>query len=309
MRRLVIAILALVLIIAPASAQPVDGAVRTLSPETGRIELTEADAVIDLGNAFQFYGSTDARTILVDIWENPPSEADGVLGIIMPAGATPDQRSWGAIVTWEPIGWVASDDARGADYDELLAQMQADTREGNAQRRAEGFPEVQIMGWAQEPQHDSVANTVSWARELRFFDGGPHALHYDLRLLGRYGVLSMNIVGEMDQLPEIRTGAEELTRRASFNAGSRYSDFDDERDTVANYGVAGLVATGVGVALAKNLGFWALLAKLAQPIGIVLLVLVAALITPVPQGVQPQVQASKRYTLNLNIRTSPSCTA
>ncbi len=233
-----------------------------------------------LGRDYLFYGPSDARTILVEIWENPPSEAEGVLGIIMPAGTSPHERSWGAIVTWEPIGWVSSEDARDADYDEMLAQMQADARALSRERRAEGYPEVQVLGWAQEPQHDSVANTVSWARELRFFDGSPHALHYDLRLLGRRGVLSMNMVGEMDQLEEIRTGAGELARRTQFNPGARYADFDEERDEVASYGVAGLVATGVGVALAKNLGALALLGKLAQPIGIALLVLAAALVTP-----------------------------
>ncbi len=282
MRRLIIAFLALVLIIAPANAQADRNSVSNLSPETGRVSLYRADAVIELGADYRFYGPVDARTILVDIWDNPPSQAEGVLGIVMPADSTPDQRSWAAILTWEPIGWVESDDARDADYDELLAQMKADTRELNAQRRAEGFPQVQVMGWAQEPRHDSVANTVSWARELRFFDGGgAHTLHYDLRLLGRYGVLSMNIVGEMDQLPEIRAGADALSRRASFNPGARYADFDEERDTVAGYGVAGLVATGVGVAVAKNLGVLALLAKLAQPIGLALLVLAAALFTPI----------------------------
>lgn len=280
MRRLIVTLLAIVLIMAPANAQPAGEDVHGLSPQTGRIALPEADAAVELGDAFQFYGPADARNILVEIWENPASEADGVLGIIMPANTAPDQRSWAAIVTWEPIGWVASNDARSADYDELLAQMQADTRELNAQRRADGFAQVQVMGWAQEPQHDSVANTVSWARELRFFDGGAHTLHYDLRLLGRHGVLSMNIVGEMDQLVDIRAGAAELSRRSSFNPGARYSDFDEERDTVAGYGVAGLVATGVGVAVAKNVGVLALLVKLAQPIGIALLVLAAALITP-----------------------------
>lgn len=280
MRRLILALLAIVLIAAPVSAQGDGYAVRSLSPESGRIALSGADATLELGDQFQFYGPYDARTILVELWDNPPSEAEGVLGIIMPANTTPDQKSWGAIVTWEAIGWVASDDARDADYDALLAQMQAETRSGNAERRANGFPEVQIMGWAQEPEHDSVAHTVSWGRELRFFDGSPHVLHYDLRLLGRNGVLSMNVVGEMSQFEEIRAGAEQLSERASFQPGARYSDFDEERDTVANYGVAGLVATGVGVAVAKNLGVMALLAKLVQPIGIALLILAAGLATP-----------------------------
>ncbi len=264
----------------PAAAQA-PAAVASLKPESGSIALPEAEAELHLGEYYRFYGPSGARTILIDIWENPPAEADGVLGIIMPADATPDQRSWGAVVTWEPIGWVSGENARDADYEELLAQMQSATRALNPQRRAQGFPEVQIMGWAQEPRHDSVANTVSWARELRFFDGEPHTLHYDLRVLGRRGVLSMNVVGTMDQLDEIRTAGDDLSGRVTFNPGARYADFDAQRDNVANYGVAGLVATGVGVAVAKNVGVLAVLAKLLQPLGIALLILAAAIATPV----------------------------
>jgi len=280
MQRLFLALLALLLVQSPSAAQSVQRGVDALDPNSGTITLAQTDSVLDLGERYHFYGAADARTILVEMWENPPSEAEGVLGIIMPATATPDQRSWGAVVTWEPIGWVSGTNAREADYDELLAQMQSATRAANRQRRADGFPEVQVMGWAQEPQHDSVANTVSWARELRFFDGSPNTLHYDLRVLGRHGVLSMNVVGTMDQLAEIRVAAEDLSDRVSFNPGARYADFDAERDEVANYGVAGLVATGVGVAIVKNAGVLALLAKLMQPLGIALLVLTAALATP-----------------------------
>lgn len=280
MRSVILAILAILLMRVPAAAQTADSVAARLTPETGTIGMAQADAVLTLGEEYRFYGPADARIILVEMWENPPSEADGVLGIVMPANATPDQRSWGAVVTWEPIGWVSGENARQADYDELLAQMQSATRARNPERRAQGFPEVQVMGWALEPRHDSVRNTVSWARELHFFDGAPTTLHYDLRLLGRRGVLSMNVVGEMDQLEEIRVAAQDLAERASFNPGARYADFDAERDEVANYGVAGLVATGVGVAVVKNAGVLAALAKLLQPLGIALLVLLAALFTP-----------------------------
>jgi uncharacterized membrane-anchored protein len=277
MHRLLIAFFAMLLMQASAAAAQAGPA---LSPQSGTIALAAADAELALGDEFTFYGPEDARRILVGIWDNPPSQADGVLGIIMPADASPHERSWGAILTWEPIGWVASDDARNIDSAALMAQMQADARAMNSDRREAGYPQVQIIGWAQEPLHDSVADSVSWARELRFFDGGPHALHYDLRLLGRRGVLSMNVVGEMDQLEEIRTGAQALARRASFRPGARYADFDSGRDEVASYGVAGLVASGVGVAVAKNLGALAMLGKLAQPIGIALLILAAALAAP-----------------------------
>ena len=65
-----------------------------------------------------------------------------------------------------------------------------------------------------------------------------------------------------------------------FAPGARYEDFDRESDDVAGYGIAGLVASGAGLAVAKNLGAFAVLAKLAQPIGAALLVLALALATP-----------------------------
>ncbi|ANC50449.1 hypothetical protein CP97_14763 [Aurantiacibacter atlanticus] len=260
----------------PAQAETVDA----LSPQSGAIVLTEAQAQIGLSDDYSFYGPEDARTILVEIWENPPSQAENALGIVMPAGDDPRQQSWGAIITWEPIGWVDSDDARNTDYAGLMVQMQSAARALNAQRRAEGYPEVQVLGWAQEPRYDSVAHTVSWARELHFFDDEPNALHYDMRLLGRRGVLSMNIVGTMDQLAQIRAGAADLAGRTEFDSGARYEDFEAGRDDVAAYGVAGVVATGVGVAVAKNVGAMALLGKLLQPLGIALLVLGTAMLTP-----------------------------
>ncbi|VVT16843.1 DUF2167 domain-containing protein [Erythrobacter sp. EC-HK427] len=263
---------------APLHAQGVAGA--PLSPRGGVIALPEAQASIDLGEAYDFYGPADTRRILVEMWENPAREAEGVLGLIMPRGSSPQQRGWGAIVTWEDIGYVSSETARDADYDALLGQMQAAVRSGNAGRRADGYTNVQLLGWAQRPEHDSVANTVTWGKEFTFFDGEPNTLHYDLRVLGRNGVLSLNVVGSIEQLPEIRSAAQDLGRRTRFDPGARYADFDAERDEVAGYGIAGLVATGAGVAIAKNVGVWALFAKLLQPLGIALLILAAALATP-----------------------------
>ena len=250
-----------------------------LAPRQGDVVVKEASAELALGDDYRFYGPEDTRTIVVDMWENPAGEADGVLGMVMPADATPQDRSWGAILTYEDIGWVSAEDARTADYDALLSEMQAEAMRANDARRAGGFPTVTVTGWAQQPRYDSVGHTVSWGRRLSYADGGPDGLHYDLRLLGRHGVLSLNIVATMDQIHEVRAAADELAKRASFEPGHRYGDFDEARDDVAGYGIAGLVATGAGVAVAKNVGLLAMLAKFAQPIGIALLVLAAAIAT------------------------------
>ena len=274
--RLLLATLAAALLPIAAAAQD------DLSPQRGEVVLPGTEARIDLGDELVFYGPRDTRTILLDYWDNPPAEADGVLGLVMPADASPRDRSWGAVVTYEAIGWVSADNARATDYDAMLAEMQARTRESNAARRRAGYATVELVGWAQEPVYDSVAHSLTWARELAFADaaGEANTLHYDMRVLGRYGVVSLNIVGTTAQLPEIRAAASDLSGRVTFEPGAQYEDFDEDKDEAASYGMAGLVATGAGLAVAKNLGAFAVIAKLAQPVGFALLAFAILLATP-----------------------------
>ena len=234
--------------------------------KNGRITLYEAQAVLELGNRYDFYGPNEARTIIVDIWENRPDQADGVLGIIMPAGVSPRDEGWGGSITYEATGWVSNEDARNADYDALLREMQEQARADNLARRKEGYPAIEIVGWAQEPQYDSVSHTLVWARELDFDDSDTNALTYDMRLLGREGVLSINFVTDMDKLPAIRRAAGDVVQSAQFKAGARYEDYEEASDDAAGYGLAGLVASGAGLAVAKQLGFFALLLKFAKPL-------------------------------------------
>jgi uncharacterized membrane-anchored protein len=75
-----------------------------------------------------------------------------------------------------------------------------------------------------------------------------------VRKLARTGVLSMNMVSSMDRLGEVRSAAAALGSTVQFDAGSRYADFDASVDHTADYGLAGLVAAGAGVAVAKKAG-------------------------------------------------------
>ena len=92
-----------ILLASPASAQPsqpdelpaaIAAAVKSLKPQQGKVALPEAKATLDLGAAYDFYGPTDARAILVNVWGNPPENADGVLGLVMPAGKSPLTDAW-----------------------------------------------------------------------------------------------------------------------------------------------------------------------------------------------------------------------
>lgn len=226
---------------------------------TGDIALTEAKATLHLGGAYYFLGPEDSRKVLVDAWGNPPSAADNVLGMVFPKGAKfyePDV--WGAVVTYEGTGYVSDDDARTADYGELMTQMQQGQEDANSSRKEQGYPALHLVGWAQQPTYDATRHSVVWAQNLRSEGATKNGLNYDVRLLGRNGVLSLNMLSSMDQLADVNAAAGNLARAASFDSGARYEDYIPDVDKKAGYGIAGLVAAGAGVAAAKKLGFLAI---------------------------------------------------
>lgn len=252
-------------------------ALKSLSPQHGTVTLPEAHAGLDLGKNYDFYNAADARKIIVDIWGNPAGAADGVLGVVMPAGKSPGSDSWGAVITYDPSGYVADNDAKSADFNQILTDLKKNTEEANAERTKEGYPAMHIAGWAEQPNYDPATHSVVWARDLAVDGHSAHSLNYDLRTLGRSGVLSVNFVSGMGQLPEIRQAAADFSRHATFTSGWRYADFNPASDKKADYGIAGLVAAGVGVAAAKKLGVLALLAKFIKPIAVAVVAAFAAL--------------------------------
>lgn len=252
-------------------------ALKSLKPQHGQVELPAAHAKLDLGSGYDFYGPDDARKIIVDIWGNPPSQGDGVLGIVMPAGKSPMSDAWGAVITYEDTGYVSDSDAGDADYASILSSLQENTEKANAARKQEGYPVMHVAGWAESPHYDSATHSVVWARDLDIEGDKVHSLNYDVRTLGRSGVLSVNFVSVMPDLPEVKQAANELADHASFAPGSRYADFDPSADRKAEYGIAGLVAAGVGVAAVKKLGLLAIMLKFIKPLIIAAVAAFAAL--------------------------------
>lgn len=257
-----------------------------LDPQSGKVDLPAANATLDLAEDYIFYDEGDAREIITVLWGNPPQTAQGALGLVMPAGSSPMSDAWGAVVSFEETGYVSDDDAADTDYDEVLASLQEGTRQSNIQRAAAGYPEINLMGWAESPNYDRATHSVVWAQDLAFSDSDARTLNYDVRTLGRYGVLSLNLVSALSDLPEIRVAAKDFATHASFNEGARYQDFDPSTDATANYGVAGLIAGGAGAAaLAKKTGFlaiiFAFLAKFGKFIAIGAVVLFGAAFGPI----------------------------
>jgi uncharacterized membrane-anchored protein len=106
-----------------------------------------------------------------------------------------------------------------------------------------------LAGWAETPHYDKAAHKLYWAKDLLNTDSGHHGLNYNIRVLGREGVLVLNAVADISQLGQIKTEMQQVTAFTNFTAGNRYADFNDKTDKVAEYGIAALVAGGVAAKL------------------------------------------------------------
>jgi uncharacterized membrane-anchored protein len=243
----------------------------SLHPQTGDVRIPEAKAVLHLGERYYFLPAADAKRVLVDVWRNPPDAVTNVLGLVLEKDSDAFRNVWGAVITYQDTGHVSDADAGSQDYDAVLAQMKEGDAADNEQRKAAGFPTLSLVGWAQPPSYDAANHALIWARELAEGNSAEHGLNYDVRLLGRTGVLSLNMVSGMSSLPQVRAAAQDFGKAATFEPGAAYADYNASTDKAAEYGLAGLVAGGTAVAVAQMVGLFAILAKFGKLIFIGLL--------------------------------------
>jgi len=235
----------------------------SLKFQSGTVTLGSNLASLSLTPNFQYLDPTDTKRFLVEVWRNPPQAAEGNLGAIVPANVDlTTSEGWAIIISYDDSGHVSDDDAAGIDYDQLLKDMQKDTRDNNEERKKEGYEPIELLGWAKPPYYDSQAKKLYWAKRLKFGTDAEETLNYSIRALGRTGVLELTVVAGMQQLPAIDGRINEILGMVTFNPGSTYAEFSPGVDKVAEYGIAGLIAGGI---LAKA-GFFKFLIALWKPI-------------------------------------------
>ena len=158
-------------------------------------------------------------------------------------------ESWAVVVEYVEDGHVADEDASKINYQDMLADMQKANREANPERLKQGYPAVELLGWAEPPHYDSATHKLYWARNVKFTNasGGDedHSLNYAIRVLGRKGYLSLNAVAPIGELAQVRADMPGVLDMAEFDDGQRYADYNASTDKLAAYGIGALVAGGL----------------------------------------------------------------
>jgi uncharacterized membrane-anchored protein len=226
-------------------------------------------AVLDLPEGLGFIPNPQATRLMKALGNGVNSEFDGM---IIPLSEVAGW--WYITVDYTPSGYVKDDDAKDWDSQEMLDQMKEGTEYMNKERIKRGWPQIEVVGWVQEPTYFSNSHEMIWSvssKEKNKEQTEQSGINYNTLVLGREGYVSLNLVTSLKQVEELKSTSRELINRLKFIDGKRYADVDMETDKIATYGLAALV-TGVA---AKKLGLFAIIAAFLAKFGKVLAIALA----------------------------------
>jgi uncharacterized membrane-anchored protein len=215
-------------------------------------QLGDGLAKIEVPEGYLFADKAETRKVM-EMIGNPPSDEE--IGLIAPAD---DAKTWFVVFKYNEVGYVKDDDKDEIDADAILTSIREGTEAANEERKKMGSDPVEVVGWFEKPHYDSSSHHLVWAIEGKSKEDA--MVNYDVRLLGRRGYVSATLVTDPKALAADLPHVQALLGGFTFDEGNRYAEWKSG-DKVAEYGLAALVAGGVGAA-AMKLGLFAQLGKL-----------------------------------------------
>jgi uncharacterized membrane-anchored protein len=198
---------------APASSGP-SGEVTASS---GAIEVPGARVVLNLDSRYRFVDAAGLQRLYASRGAKFPFRSD-TLGMILPSDPkSVEEGGWAVTVSYRERGHVNDIGADKLDAQVLLAQI----LKANDARKSAG---PRFVDWAQPPHYDQAHHALSSALEARGAGGGGWLLRYDIRMLGRRGVLRLSIVSPASSLEDVSEVAADLIEQVGFAPGARYVD-------------------------------------------------------------------------------------
>jgi uncharacterized membrane-anchored protein len=225
-------------------------------------------AQITVPEHYAFTGKEGAAKVM-EITQNPASGRE--LGVLIPL-IKKGERSWFVIFEFSETGYVKDDEKDKLDSDAILKSLQDGTEEANKIRQQKGWKAYHVVGWSQPPFYNPNSHNLTWSIRGREDGAAGENVNYSVRLLGRRGTMSADLVLAPDLVPTVVPEFEKLLSGFSFTAGQKYSEFR-AGDKVAEYGLTALIAGGAAAAAIKS----GLLAKLWKVIVVGFVALAAAI--------------------------------
>jgi uncharacterized membrane-anchored protein len=225
------------------------------------------EARVSVSDGCAFAGVEGTKKFLT-LTQNPTNgdERGTVLCTVLRSAV--DTSGWFAVFEYDASGYVKDDEKSTLDVDAILASLREGMEAGNKVRRQRGWTALQLVGWERPPFYDPQSNNLTWATRLRDEDGS-ETINHSVRLLGRGGVMSVDLVVDPMDYQASLAPFSRLVAAHEYNSGFRYAEWR-EGDKVASYGLTALVAGGAG-ALAVKSGLLGKLWKVIVAAGVAVL--------------------------------------
>ncbi len=212
---------------------------------------------VDVGSMAQLkvpegyiYAAKEGTKKLMELTGNPPSGKE--LGFL-----SPKDMGWFVVFEFDDIGFIEEADEEELDAEDLLDSIKKGNEAANEMRKKRGWGTLSVDGWLKEPGYDTVTKNLQWA--IKGSSGGKPVVNFNTRLLGRRGVMAVNLVTDPYKLEGTIPVVKTLLEGYAFKDGEKYAQYE-EGDKIAKYGLAALIAGG-GVALAAKTGLLAIILK------------------------------------------------
>lgn len=198
-------------------------------------------AEVKFPEGFRFANGDDTRRLLRAAGEPTSGQELGML--------QSKEREWSVFFDFSDDGYVKDDDKDKLDPDKILKSIKKGNDYGNEERKRQGVPPLNITGWKKEPFYDEATHNLEWA--IGAESEGRPIVNYNVRLLGRRGVMEVILVCDPEKLPETLPAFKELLAGYSYKSGETYAEYK-QGDKLAKYGLTALVAGGAVAVAAKT---------------------------------------------------------
>lgn len=216
---------------------------------------THAD--INMSKGYMFANGDDTRRLL-EAMKNIPSGAE--LGLV----GTED-LGYFAVYSFDETGYVKDEEKDKLDADAILNQLKKGTEKSNEERQKRGWPAMNVVGWAIQPNYNPETHNLEWA--VKFADSkGQESVNFSTRYLGRRGVMRVTLVSDPSEFQSVLPKFRNLMNGFTYKQGNKYTEYI-QGDKVAKYGLSALIVGGAAAAAVKS-GFGKYLFKIVMGFGL-----------------------------------------
>lgn len=215
----------------------------------GEVARIGSVATFNIPDGCRYTDGAGARKFAEIVQNLPNPRSLGLLFCELANGDGTEPILWFAEYEFAEDGYLKNAASEKLDASAILEAVRQGTAEGNEELRKRGWPTMEVLGWKHEPYFDANTSNATWALVGRSSDG-QEAVNHRVRLLGRRGVLAINMISGPEDYGAAVSDLNQVVAGTAYVAGERYAEFQ-EGDKVAEYGLTTLIAGGAGAAAAK----------------------------------------------------------